>query len=68
MISVLDWVENSVGKRRKYLLAAFSPFPECFLKASFLESLKLHGKCLVKDCYQKTFNFVMLWGVGLYID
>ena len=36
MISLLDRVENTVGKREKCWLPAFSPFPTVFSKDFFL--------------------------------
>ena len=37
---VLGGVENIVGKGKKCWLPAFSPFPQCFQKASFYGLLK----------------------------
>ena len=36
MISVFEWVENSVGKGEKCWQLAFSPFPTLFAKGLFL--------------------------------
>ena len=41
MISVLYWVENNVGKGENAGYHHFLPFPTCFQKASFPESLKI---------------------------
>ena len=37
MVFPFEWIENIVGKRRKYWLSAFSPFPTMFSKAIFLK-------------------------------
>ena len=41
MVSVCDRVDNDVGKRKKYSLPAFSPFPTMYSKGFFrdIESL-----------------------------
>ena len=42
---VLGIIENIVGKRIKCLLPAFTPFSQCFQKASYVGSLKV-GLCV----------------------
>ena len=41
MISVFDRVENIVGKGENAGYLRFLLFPQCFQKASFLESIKV---------------------------
>ena len=48
MISLLDRVENTVGKGEKCWLPAFSPFPTVFSKAFFLRVAKSLD-CVVKS-------------------
>ena len=46
-IPLYDRVENTVGKRRKYWLPAFSTFPTVFSKPSSLGSLKGVKKAII---------------------
>ena len=47
-IYVFDRVENTLGKRRKCRLQAFSPFPTLFCKAFFFRVIKSRD-CVVKN-------------------
>ena len=48
MISVFDWVENTVGKGVKCWILAFSSFPTMFAKGFFLRVGK-NWDCVVKS-------------------
>ena len=60
MISVFDRVENMVGKGENDGYQHFLLFPQCFLKASFLGSLK------VVIVWQRVKNFLSHKPIDIY--
>ena len=57
MISVLDWVENTVGKGENAGFQHFLLFPQCFQKDPFLEVVRRRD-CVVKSkmCIKPQYN------------
>ena len=53
------------GKRRKYCLPAFSPFPSMFSKAFFFGVVK-SGDCVVTPSYQSMAQSKIFWPYHLF--
>ena len=63
---VLGTAENIVGIGENAGYQHFLLFPQCFQKASFLESYNIEN-CLSTTCGKETFNEELNIGVGRFI-